>query len=86
MPLSGHSGPGNGLKCNSLGKIRPQSSQLAESLWTDPGIKRANLQLKGKKERKKSAGWERIVEHSHKVLASEKKATTITMVTLLYLL
>ena len=24
---------------NLLGNIRPQSSQLAEPLWTDPGIK-----------------------------------------------
>ena len=30
---------GNVLTCNLSGKIRPQSSQIAESLWTDPGIK-----------------------------------------------
>ena len=28
---------GNELTCNSSGKTRPQSSQLAEPLWTDPG-------------------------------------------------
>ena len=30
---------GNGLKRNLSWNIRPQSSQLAEPLWTDPGIK-----------------------------------------------
>ena len=30
---------GNELTCNSSGNIRSQSSQLAEPLWTDPGIK-----------------------------------------------
>ena len=31
--------PGNELTRNSSGNIRSQSSQLAEPLWTDPGIK-----------------------------------------------
>ena len=31
---------GNELTCNLSGNIRPQSSQVAEPLWTDPGIKR----------------------------------------------
>ena len=31
--------PGNELTRNLSGNIRPQSSQLAEPLWTDPGIK-----------------------------------------------
>ena len=30
---------GNELTRNSSGNIRSQSSQLAESLWTDPGLK-----------------------------------------------
>ena len=30
---------GNELTRNLSGNIRPQSSQLAETLWTDPGIK-----------------------------------------------
>ena len=30
---------GNELTCNLSGNIRPQLSQLAEPLWTDPGIK-----------------------------------------------
>ena len=29
---------GNELKCNLSGSIQPQSSQLAEPQWTDPGI------------------------------------------------
>ena len=31
--------PGNELTRNSSGNIRSQSSQLAEPLWTDPGLK-----------------------------------------------
>ena len=30
---------GNKLTCSSSGNTQPQSSQLAEPLWTDPGIK-----------------------------------------------
>ena len=40
--LSGHSTwayQGNELTRNSSGKAQPQSPQLAESLWTDPGLK-----------------------------------------------
>ena len=29
----------NGLTCNSSRNARPQSSQFAEPLWTDPGLK-----------------------------------------------
>ena len=32
---------GNELTCNLSGNIRPQSSQIAEPLWTDPGLKSA---------------------------------------------
>ena len=31
---------GNELTRNSSGNTRPQSSQLAEPLWTEPGVKR----------------------------------------------
>ena len=31
--------PGNELTCNSSGSTQPQLSQLAEPLWTDPGVK-----------------------------------------------
>ena len=44
MPLSRHSVgtyPENEVTCNLSGNIRPQSSQLAEPLWTDPDIKSA---------------------------------------------
>ena len=42
MPLSRHSVgsyPQNELTRNLSGNIRLQSSQLADPLWTDPGIK-----------------------------------------------
>ena len=41
MPLSRHSGnlSRNELKRNLSGNIWPQSFQLAEPLWTDPGKK-----------------------------------------------
>ena len=68
MPLAVQAWCGN-LSGNELtrilsGNIRPQSSQLAEPLWTDPGIKSgisvrvANLhtqkkKIKKRKERKK---------------------------------
>ena len=40
MPLSGRSGnlSSNELTRNLSGNTRPQSYQLAEPLWTDPGI------------------------------------------------
>ena len=45
------------LTCNLSGNIRPQSSQLAEPLWTDPclgsGISVRDLLSTLKKERKK---------------------------------
>ena len=40
--LSGHSVEtyhGSELTCNLSGNAQPQSSQLAEPLWTDPGLK-----------------------------------------------
>ena len=41
MPLCRHSAgslSGNELICNSSGNTRPQMSQFAEPLWTDPGL------------------------------------------------
>ena len=62
------------------GNTRPQSSQLAEPLWTDPclnsGISVREL-ISTQKKKEESAGGKLMVEHSPKILASEKKATTI---------
>ena len=62
MPLSGHS-VGSELTRNLSGNIRPQSSQLAEPLWTDPGLKNgisvrdliSTLKKKKKKKEKRNA-------------------------------
>ena len=63
---------------------RPQSSQLAEPLWTDPSLEsrisgRELIYTLWKRSKKKKGGgvggvW--MVEHSPKILASEKKATS----------
>ena len=70
---------GNELTRKPSGNTRSQSSQLAEPLWTDPGLKSGisvcELICTLKKKEKKSAVWERNVEHSQKFLASEEKAT-----------
>ena len=56
-----------------------QSSQLAEPLWTDPGLKSGvDLRQLNPTLKKKSAGGEWIVEHSPKIFAREVKATTTT--------
>ena len=51
-------------------------SQLAEPLWTDPGLKSGTsvgeLISTLKKERKQSAGWEWMLEYSLNILPSEK--------------
>ena len=66
---------------NSSGNTWPQSSQLAEPLLTDPGLKNgnkcawANLHFK-----QKSAGGEWMVKHSPKLLESEEKATITTTI------
>ena len=59
------------------GNVRSQSSQIAEPLWTDPGIKNeiGVRELISTLE-KKSAGWEYMIEHSPKMLASEDKSHT----------
>ena len=71
MPLSRHSvgtyqknKQKNERTRNLSGNIRSQSSQLAESLWTDPGIKSgisvreliSTLKKKKKKEKKNAGG------------------------------
>ena len=60
-----------------------QSSQLAEPLWTDPGLKSGisvcELMSTSKKEKKKRAGDEWMVEHSPKIVTSEEEAATTTV-------
>ena len=72
---------------NLSGNIRPQSSQLTEPLWTDPGIKNeisvrelistSTTKKERKKERKTKKGiiGERLAEHLTEILASEENAT-----------
>ena len=62
---------GDELTRNLSGNIRPQSSQLAEPLWTDPGIKsgisvRELISTSNIKERKKnkSAGGGGIIDRT----------------------
>ena len=65
MPLSG-----NELTRNSSGNIRPQSSQLAGPLWTDPGLKsgitvrKLISTLKKKKKAQAGNGWSNILPKS----------------------
>ena len=71
---------GNKLTCKFSGNTQPQSSQLAEPLWTDPGLKSGIKCARAstwKKERKKSAGRECMVKHSPQILASEENATIV---------
>ena len=58
--------------------IWPQSSQLVEPLWTDPGLK-TRISVHELISKKKSTGMECMVEHSPEVLPSEEKATTTTI-------
>ena len=70
---------GNKLTRNLSGNIRPQSSQLTEPLWTDPGIKSGISvhELIPTLEKKKTAQvGNKMVQHSPKILTSEEKATT----------
>ena len=58
-----------------------QSSQLAEPLWTELGLKSGisvrDLTSTLKKIKILRAGRERIVKHSPKILAGEEKATKV---------
>ena len=70
---------GNELTRNSLGKTWSQSSQLAELLCTDPGLK-SGISLRElistlKKKRKKVQAGNELCEHSPKTLAHKEKAT-----------
>ena len=58
----------NELTRNSSGNTRPQSSQLAEPLWTDPGLRNGISVCNLISTFKKSAGRELIVEHSPQIL------------------
>ena len=67
---------GNELTRNSSAKTWLQSSQLAEPVWTDPGLKSGITvrELISTSKKKKKACEERMVEHSPKILASEEKS------------
>ena len=71
---------GNELTRNLSRDIRPRSSQLAEPLWTDPGmrsrIRARDLICTSKRKEKKSAGGKLLAEQSPKILASEEKGNT----------
>ena len=60
---------------NSSVNARPQSSQLTEPLWTDPGLKSkiSVCDLISTSKKKKITGREWIVEHSPKIFTREKK-------------
>ena len=66
------------LTRNLSGNVWSQSSQFAEPLWTDPGLKRGISMRKLISTLKKSAGGEWIFEHSPKIIAHKEKATTTT--------
>ena len=67
---------GNELTRNSSGNTRSQSSQLAEPLWTDPGVKSGIVCASWSslwKKKKKNAGGKWIAEPSPKIIAAKKK-------------
>ena len=70
----------NELTHNLSGNIQPQSSQLAEPLWTDScqksGINAHELISTSKKKKGGDAGREWVVKLYPQILASEWKATT----------
>ena len=65
---------GNELTRNFSWNTRPQSSQLAEPLWNDPGL-RSGIRVRDliSKKKKKSAGGKWFVEHSSKSSHAKKK-------------
>ena len=71
---------GNELLRNSSGNTRLQSSQLAEPLWTDPGLKSGISvhELISTLKKKKSTGGEWIVKHFPKILTRDERATIRT--------
>ena len=66
---------GNELTRNSSGNTRPQSFQLAEPLWTDPGVNSGISVREQISTLKKSACGELIVQPSPKILAARKTHT-----------
>ena len=46
---------GNEVARNSPQKSLPQSSQLVEPLWTDPGLKERDLHLTNKQQQKSAS-------------------------------
>ena len=75
---------GNEFTRNSSGNARPQSSQLTEPLWSDPGLKiRTGVRelisiLKEKKKERKGAGREWVAEPSLQNLACEEISIATT--------
>ena len=69
----------NELTRNLPGNVRPQSSQIAEPLWTDPGIK-SGISLRERiftfKKKKKTQAGEFLVEHSPQNPRKQKATTT----------
>ena len=62
------------LTYNFSGNTQPQSSQLAEPLWTDPGLKsgiRVHERISSEKKK-----WKKAQAISPQILTSEEKATT----------
>ena len=81
---------GKELTRNSSGNTRSQSSQLAEPLWTDPGltsgisVRELISNLKKKKRGNKKRRWEMNWRHCPQIPALEKKANTTTIIILLF--
>ena len=78
MNLAGHE-----LARNSSRNTRPQPSQLAAPLWTDPGLKsgisvRELISTKKKKHKKKTEGGESMTHPSPKDPRKREHATTTT--------
>ena len=71
----------NELTRNLSGNAQPQSSQLTEPLWTDPGQKSVigvhKLVPTLKKKKNAGGGW--FIKSYPKILACEEQATTTTM-------
>ena len=70
---------GKELSHNSSRNTRPQSSQLAEPLWTDPGLKSVICvrKLISTLKKKKAQAGNESSNLPPKVLASEEKAIDI---------
>ena len=87
MPLYGHSGgtyPETSSHITSRGNIRPQSSQPAEPLWTDPGIEwNKSAQAINSTSKKKKKGRKKKAQTGNKwlnILPKSSKATKKTPV------